>query len=78
MGVRAGGGRLGASGRVPLPEAASSPGLPADLQYLPQDKRREEEPDIRKMLLEAIMLVGPSGANHSGAEGKSPGGGSWG
>ncbi|XP_054674468.1 protein HGH1 homolog [Grus americana] len=31
--------------------------LPADLQYLPQDKRREEEPDIRKMLLEAIMLL---------------------
>ncbi|XP_059692227.1 protein HGH1 homolog [Gavia stellata] len=31
--------------------------LPADLQYLPQDKQREEEPDIRKMLLEAIMLL---------------------
>lgn len=49
-----------------------------DLQYLPQDKQREEEPDIRKMLLEAIMLVGPSGVNCSGAEGESPGGGSWG
>ncbi|XP_074880281.1 protein HGH1 homolog [Buteo buteo] len=31
--------------------------LPVDLQYLPQDKQREEEPDIRKMLLEAIMLL---------------------
>ncbi|KAM6089037.1 protein HGH1 homolog [Chlamydotis macqueenii] len=31
--------------------------LPADLQYLPPDKRREEEPDIRKMLLEAVMLL---------------------
>ncbi|OPJ77589.1 maestro heat-like repeat-containing protein family member 1-like [Patagioenas fasciata monilis] len=31
--------------------------LPPELQYLPQDKRREEEPDIRKMLLESIMLV---------------------
>ncbi|XP_074681451.1 protein HGH1 homolog [Strix aluco] len=31
--------------------------LPLDLQYLPQDKQREEEPDIRKMLLEAIMLL---------------------
>ncbi|XP_052643886.1 protein HGH1 homolog isoform X1 [Harpia harpyja] len=34
--------------------------LPVDLQYLPQDKQREEEPDIRKMLLEAIMLMIPS------------------
>ncbi|XP_062426733.1 protein HGH1 homolog [Rhea pennata] len=31
--------------------------LPVDLQYLPRDKRREEEPDIRKMLLEAVMLL---------------------
>ncbi|KAM9235753.1 protein HGH1 homolog [Leptosomus discolor] len=31
--------------------------LPLDLQYLPQDKQREEEPDIRKMLLEAILLL---------------------
>ncbi|XP_027308639.3 protein HGH1 homolog isoform X1 [Anas platyrhynchos] len=31
--------------------------LPVDLQYLPPDKQREEEPDIRKMLLEAIMLL---------------------
>lgn len=47
---------------MPPPEAASPLGLPADLQYLPQDKQREEEPDIRKMLLEAVMLVGPCGA----------------
>ncbi|TRY87367.1 hypothetical protein DNTS_003940 [Danionella cerebrum] len=32
-------------------------GLPVDLQYLPEDKKREEDPDIRKMLLEALMLV---------------------
>ncbi|KQK84927.1 maestro heat-like repeat-containing protein family member 1-like protein [Amazona aestiva] len=31
--------------------------LPPDLQYLPPDKQREEEPDIRRMLLEAIMLL---------------------
>ncbi|GCC18572.1 hypothetical protein chiPu_0017982 [Chiloscyllium punctatum] len=32
-------------------------GLPVDLQYLPEDKRREKDPDIRKMLLEAINLL---------------------
>lgn len=32
-------------------------GLPVDLQYLPEDKRREEDPDIRKMLLETLMLL---------------------
>ncbi|XP_009069204.1 PREDICTED: protein FAM203A, partial [Acanthisitta chloris] len=31
--------------------------LPLDLQYLPQDKQREERADIRKMLLETIMLL---------------------
>ncbi|KAM9386753.1 protein HGH1 homolog [Phaethornis superciliosus] len=31
--------------------------LPLDLQYLPQDKEREEEPEIRKMLLEALLLL---------------------
>ncbi|XP_051467380.1 protein HGH1 homolog [Apus apus] len=31
--------------------------LPLDLQYLPQDKQREEEPEIRKMLLETILLL---------------------
>ncbi|XP_033920550.1 protein HGH1 homolog [Melopsittacus undulatus] len=35
--------------------------LPPDLQYLPQDKQREEEPDIRRMLLEAIMLLTATG-----------------
>uniref|UniRef100_A0A8C8B089 HGH1 homolog n=1 Tax=Otus sunia TaxID=257818 RepID=A0A8C8B089_9STRI len=50
--------------------------LPLDLQYLPQDKQREEEPDIRKMLLEAIMLVGPSGANHGIPGRKGPQGSS--
>lgn len=28
-----------------------------DLQYLPEDKKREEDPDIRKMLLETLLLV---------------------
>lgn len=28
-----------------------------DLQYLPEDKKREEDPDIRKMLLETLFLV---------------------
>lgn len=32
-------------------------GLPVDLQYLPPDKQREPDADIRKMLIEAIMLV---------------------
>ncbi|XP_071409831.1 protein HGH1 homolog [Pithys albifrons albifrons] len=31
--------------------------LPLDLQYLPQDKQREPQPDIRKMLLETILLL---------------------
>ena len=31
--------------------------LPEDLQYLPDDKKREGDPDIRKMLIEAIMKV---------------------
>nr|XP_042717234.1 protein HGH1 homolog isoform X2 [Chrysemys picta bellii] len=35
--------------------------LPVDLQYLPQDKQREKDPDIRKMLLEAVMLLGLAG-----------------
>ena len=33
--------------------------LPEDLQYLPDDKKRERDPDIRKMLIEAIMKVWP-------------------
>ncbi|KAH0518812.1 Protein HGH1-like protein [Microtus ochrogaster] len=32
-------------------------GLPVDLQYLPPDKQREPDADIRKMLIEAIMLL---------------------
>ncbi|XP_069771213.1 protein HGH1 homolog [Narcine bancroftii] len=32
-------------------------GLPVDLQYLPEDKQREKDPDIRRMLLEAINLL---------------------
>nr|XP_046236572.1 protein HGH1 homolog isoform X2 [Scatophagus argus] len=32
-------------------------GLPVDLQYLPEDKKREEDPDIRKMLLEILLLL---------------------
>jgi hypothetical protein len=31
--------------------------LPPELQYLPEDKMREPDPDIRKMLLEALMQV---------------------
>lgn len=31
--------------------------LPVDLQYLSLDKQREPDADIRKMLIEAIMLV---------------------
>lgn len=32
-------------------------GLPLDLQYLPEDKRRESDPDLRKMLLETLLLL---------------------
>lgn len=31
--------------------------LPIDLQYLPEDKQVEEDPDIRKMLLEALLQL---------------------
>ena len=31
--------------------------LPIDLQYLPPDKKRESDPDIRIMLLETILMV---------------------
>jgi len=31
--------------------------LPDDLQYLPPDKEREEDPDIRIMLIETLILV---------------------
>lgn len=42
-------------GRARLPPSLL--GLPVDLQYLPPDKQREPDADIRKMLIEAIMLV---------------------
>ncbi|XP_006635901.2 protein HGH1 homolog [Lepisosteus oculatus] len=32
-------------------------GLPVDLQYLPEDKKREEDPDIRQMLIETVLLL---------------------
>lgn len=32
-------------------------GLPLDLQYLPEDKQREPDPDLRKMLLETLLLL---------------------
>jgi hypothetical protein len=31
--------------------------LPDDLQYLPPDKKREEDADIRCMLIETLMMV---------------------
>ncbi|KAM3909880.1 protein HGH1 homolog [Leptodactylus fuscus] len=31
--------------------------LPPDLQYLPEDKKREPDPDIRKMLIECLQLL---------------------
>lgn len=31
--------------------------LPEDLQYLPPDKEREPDPDVRIMLIETIMMV---------------------
>ena len=31
--------------------------LPVDLQYLEPDKEREDDPDIRKILLESIYQV---------------------
>ena len=32
--------------------------LPPDLQYLDDTKQREADPDIRKMLLDALLQVG--------------------
>lgn len=31
--------------------------LPPDLQYLPEDKQREPDPDIRRMLIECLQLL---------------------
>lgn len=39
--------------------------LPIDLQYLPDDKIREEDPDIRRMLLEALTKVNILACNKS-------------
>lgn len=35
--------------------------LPLDLQYLPEEKERESDPGVRKMLLEALTKVGCCG-----------------
>jgi len=52
--------------RLLLPLAAQTPehltdeeidGLPVDLQYLDEDKKIEEDPDLRKMLLEALVQL---------------------
>ena len=32
-------------------------GMPEDLQYLDEDKKRETNKDIKKMLIEAVMKV---------------------
>jgi len=39
-------------------DAEDNDKLPDDLQYLPPDKQREEDADIRCMLIETIMMVG--------------------
>ncbi|KAK5871978.1 hypothetical protein PBY51_012715 [Eleginops maclovinus] len=46
-------------------------GLPVDLQYLPEDKKREEDPDIRKMLLETLLLLTATKAGRDIFEKKS-------
>lgn len=40
-------------------------GLPVDLQYLPEDKKREPDPDMRKMLLETLQLLGATSRGRS-------------
>ena len=32
--------------------------LPPDLQYMDENKQRESDPDIRRMLLDALLQVG--------------------
>ena len=39
--------------------------LPEDLQYLEPEKRREEDPDIRKMLVETVFQVNSNFVNLS-------------
>ncbi|XP_054473202.1 protein HGH1 homolog [Anoplopoma fimbria] len=46
-------------------------GLPVDLQYLPEDKKREEDPDIRKMLLETLLLLTATKAGRDNLKEKS-------
>ncbi|XP_048143113.1 LOW QUALITY PROTEIN: protein HGH1 homolog [Corvus hawaiiensis] len=36
--------------------------LPLELQFLPPEQRREEEPEIRRMLLETLLLLSATGA----------------
>ncbi|KAM9759868.1 protein HGH1 homolog isoform 1-T2 [Menidia menidia] len=45
-------------------------GLPVDLQYLPEDKKREEDPDIRKMLLETLLLLAATAGGRRALRGK--------
>jgi len=33
--------------------------LPIDLQYLPEDKEREPDPEIRLLLIETLLQVDP-------------------
>jgi len=44
--------------------------LPLDLQYLPEDKTREPDPDIRTMLLEALLKVRPKLGHSSSCSGQ--------
>ncbi|XP_068578405.1 protein HGH1 homolog [Cebidichthys violaceus] len=46
-------------------------GLPVDLQYLPEDKKREDDPDIRKMLLETLLLLTATRAGRDTLKDKS-------
>ncbi|XP_040060669.1 protein HGH1 homolog [Gasterosteus aculeatus] len=46
-------------------------GLPVDLQYLPEDKKREDDPDIRKMLLETLLLLTATGGGRNALKDKS-------
>lgn len=46
-------------------------GLPVDLQYLPEDKKREEDADIRKMLLETLLLLTATKAGRQTLKDKS-------
>lgn len=63
------------AGRLLLPLAGpdtfteeENDSLPLDLQYLPDDKTREPDPEIRKLLLEALMQVGNGEGNFMASE----------